>query len=90
MKYKKIALIFPGQGAQYIGMGQEFYEKFDFIRDIYDQGSQVLGYDVADTCFKKPKMGKMRHKPDLNKTIYTQPMVLTTAYAAYGPSQDGC
>ncbi len=84
MKYKKIALIFPGQGSQYVGMGKEFYDRFKFVRDIYDQANQILGYDLSEQCFKKRKLGKViMHKDDLNKTIYTQPAVLTTSYACF-------
>jgi [acyl-carrier-protein] S-malonyltransferase len=84
MKYKKITLLFPGQGSQYVGMGKEFYDRFKFVRDIYDQANQILGYDLSEQCFKKRKFGKMiMHKDDLNKTIYTQPAVMTTSYACF-------
>jgi [acyl-carrier-protein] S-malonyltransferase len=84
MKYKKIALIFPGQGSQYVGMGKEFYDRFQYVRDIYDQANQILGYDLSEQCFKKRKFGQViMHKDDLNKTIYTQPAVLTTSYACF-------
>ncbi|MBW2116732.1 MAG: ACP S-malonyltransferase [Deltaproteobacteria bacterium] len=84
MKYKKITLVFPGQGSQYVGMGKEFYDRFDFVKDIYNQAKQVLGYDLSEQCFRKRKFGKMiMHKDDLNKTIYTQPAVLTTSYACF-------
>ena len=84
MKYKKITLIFPGQGSQYVGMGKEFYDRFDFVREIYNQANQILGYDLSEQCFRKRKFGKMiMHKDDLNKTIYTQPAVMTTSYACY-------
>lgn len=91
MKYKKITLIFPGQGSQYVGMGYEFYEKFEFVRDIYDQGSQVLGYDVSDVCFKKHTLGrKIVHKADLNRTMYTQPTVLITSYVIFKVFEKTC
>jgi len=84
MKYKKVTLIFPGQGSQYVGMGKEFYDRFDFVRDTYNQANQVLGYDLSEQCFSKRKLGKrIMHKDDLNKTIYTQPAVLTTSYACF-------
>ncbi|MFH1351803.1 MAG: ACP S-malonyltransferase [Pseudomonadota bacterium] len=91
MKYRKIILIFPGQGSQYIGMGKEFYDTYGFVRDIFDQASEVLGYDVADVCFKGHKIGKFMHiAADINKTIYTQPTVLTTSYACYKVLLEGC
>ncbi|MFC1866986.1 ACP S-malonyltransferase [Thermodesulfobacteriota bacterium] len=90
MKYKKITLIFPGQGSQYVGMGNEFYENFDFVSEIYDKGSQLLGYDIPDLCFKKHPLGKMMHKADLNKTVYTQPTVLTTSYVCFRVLEETC
>lgn len=90
MKFKKITFIFPGQGSQYIGMGNEFYEKFDFARDIFDEASQVLGYDVAHLILKKIRFGKIRHKADLNKTIYTQPAVLITSYLCFKVFETFC
>ncbi len=72
MKYKKITLVFPGQGSQYVGMGKEFHDEFKIARDIFDQANQVLGYDLADLCFRKPEPGKESiDRGDLNKTIYT-------------------
>lgn len=91
MKYKKITLVFPGQGSQYVGMGKEFYDKFKIVRDIYDQANQVLGYDLSDQCFRKPGLGKgIIHRGDLNKTIYTQPAVFTTGYACYRVLEETC
>lgn len=90
MKQKRIIVIFPGQGSQYVGMGKDLYDQFKLVRDIYDEVSQVLGYDMAALCFKKPKFGKIMHKADLNKTIYTQPAVLTMSYACYRVLEQTC
>ncbi|MFH1481671.1 MAG: ACP S-malonyltransferase [Pseudomonadota bacterium] len=91
MKYKKVTLVFPGQGSQYIGMGKEFYDRYDFVRDIYDKASQVLEYDIADLCFKEHMFGKLVHMAaDINKTIYTQPTILATSYACYRVFQERC
>jgi [acyl-carrier-protein] S-malonyltransferase len=84
MKYKRIVLVFPGQGSQYVGMGKEFYDNFKSVQDIYNRASGVLGYDISEHCFKKPTLGhKIIHWGDLNKTIYTQPAVFTTGYACF-------
>ena len=90
MTSKRITLIFPGQGSQYVGMGKELYDRFELVRDIFDEASQVLDYDISDVCFKKYKLGKLMHKADLNKTIYTQPAVLTMSYACYRVLDETC
>lgn len=91
MKYKKIALIFPGQGSQYVGMGKELYDRFKMVRDVYDESSSVVGYDMAEKCFKKPMIGSsLLHRPDLDRTKYTQPAVFTTGYACYKIFEEMC
>ena len=91
MKYKKIALVFPGQGSQYVGMGKDLHDRFKLVRDIYDEASSVVGYDMADKCFKKPMIGsKLMHRADLDKTKYTQPAVFVTGYACYKIFEEMC
>jgi [acyl-carrier-protein] S-malonyltransferase len=91
MKYKKIAVIFPGQGSQYVGMGKELYDRFKLVRDVFDEASSVVGYDMGDKCFKKPLIGsKLVYKADLDKTKYTQPAVFTTGYACYKIFEEMC
>jgi [acyl-carrier-protein] S-malonyltransferase len=91
MKYKKIALIFPGQGSQYVGMGKELYDRFKLVRDVYEEASSVVGYDMVEKCFKRPLIGsKLVHRADLDKTKYTQPAVFTTGYACYKIFEEMC
>ena len=91
MKYKKIALVFPGQGSQYVGMGKELHDRFKLVRDIYDEASSVVGYDMAEKCFRKPMIGsKLMHRADLDKTKYTQPAVFVTGYACYKIFEEMC
>ncbi len=91
MKYKKVVLLFPGQGSQYVGMGKEFYDTYPYVRELYDQASEILGYDISEVCFKERKFGKLIHiAADINKTIYTQPTVFLTSYCAYRVFEERC
>lgn len=72
---KKTAILFAGQGSQYIKMGQDFYDKFDYIKDIYKTANSILGYSIENLCFKENDL--------INQTIYTQPCVLVTSIAIY-------
>ncbi|WP_077612883.1 ACP S-malonyltransferase [Clostridium sp. Marseille-P2415] len=69
----KIAFIFPGQGAQYCGMGQDFYEQTAIGKEIYDMASGLLGFSVPELCFEK--------NDRLDITEYTQAAMVTTGIA---------
>lgn len=69
----KTAFIFPGQGAQYPGMGKDFYDSFETARKIYELAGEVTGLDVARLCFTENEQ--------LNITEYTQIAMLTTEVA---------
>ena len=69
----KIAFLFPGQGAQKAGMGQDFYEKFPSAKEIFDQASQWLSLDMKELCFEK--------NDRLDLTEYTQAALVTTCLA---------
>lgn len=69
----KIAFIFPGQGAQVCGMGQEFYEQTETGKQIFDQASKILGFSVPELCFEK--------NDRLDLTEYTQPAMVTAGIA---------
>ena len=91
MDHRKVVLLFPGQGSQYVGMGKDFYEQYSFVRELYEEANGVLGYDVADICFKEHKLGRLIHvAADINKTIYTQPTVFLTSYACYRVFEKMC
>lgn len=69
----KIAYIFPGQGAQYFGMGQDFYESFPESREIFDKASDLLSIDMKKLCFEE--------NDQLNLTEYTQAAMVTVSAA---------
>ena len=46
----KIAFLFPGQGAQYVGMGKDFYEAFPVCREVFEEASKASGLDIAKIC----------------------------------------
>ena len=65
--------MFPGQGAQYVGMGKEFYDNNEKSRSIYEQASAAVGLDIEALCFEE--------NTDINITEYTQIAMLTTEVA---------
>ena len=70
----KIAFIFAGQGAQYIGMGKDIAEKYSVSMEVYDKANELLGFDVKELIFN----GSIE---ELNKTENTQPAILTSTIA---------
>ena len=71
----KVALLFPGQGAQHVGMGKTLAAKFPAARALYDQASEILGYDLAERCFEGPIT-------QLDTTAVSQPAIFVTSLAA--------
>lgn len=69
----KTAFVFPGQGAQYVGMGKDFYENFETAKAVYDLAKEATGLDVAELCFTE--------NDKLNVTEYTQIAMLATEVA---------
>ena len=69
----KIAFMFPGQGAQYVGMGKDFYDQITVSKDAIQTASKVVGLDLEKLCFEE--------NADLNITEYTQIAMLTVEVA---------
>ena len=70
----KVAFIFPGQGAQYVGMGKDFYESFKESRLVYEEANDSLNMDLKSMCFEGSE-------EELMKTENTQPAILATSIA---------
>ena len=70
----KRAFLFPGQGAQTVGMGKDIYEKYEEAKKIYEKASEISGIDIKKICFEGPE-------EELNKTENTQIAILTTSLA---------
>ena len=69
----KLAFIFPGQGAQKVGMGKDFYETFDNVKEIFDSACEWLDLDIKALCFEE--------NDKLDLTEYSQPALVTTCLA---------
>ena len=70
----KIAFVFPGQGAQAVGMGKDAYEAFDSSRSVIDRADEALGFNLSEIIFNGPE-------EVLKQTANTQPALLTVSIA---------
>jgi [acyl-carrier-protein] S-malonyltransferase len=70
----KTATLFPGQGSQSVGMGEEFYQEYDFVREIFDMAGETTKINIIKLCFKGPM-------EELTKTVNLQPAVTTVNLA---------
>lgn len=71
-----VACVFPGQGSQYVGMGQELYQAYPLVRETFAQASELLGLDLAALCFEGPE-------EVLTDTLNAQPAILTLSVAMW-------
>ncbi|MEE0348579.1 MAG: ACP S-malonyltransferase [Lachnospiraceae bacterium] len=74
---EKIAFVFPGQGAQKIGMAKDFYDTFESSKEVFRAANEVLDVDIEKICFEEEEK--------INLTEYTQPALLTACTAMLQP-----
>lgn len=72
---RKIAFLFPGQGAQSVGMGQDLIENFSQADELIDEANRLLGFNLKSLCFDGPK-------EELDQTINTQPAIFAISIIA--------
>ncbi len=70
-----IAFVYPGQGAQYVGMAQDLYETYPEIKELYQKANEILGYDISEVSFSGPE-------DKLKQTFITQPAIVMHSIAA--------
>src|SRR5688572_29795269 len=69
-------ILCPGQGAQVVGMGKDFYDSSPVARETFDRANEVVGFDLASLCFNGPD-------EELTKTDKAQPAIYVTSTAAH-------
>jgi [acyl-carrier-protein] S-malonyltransferase len=73
---KKTAFLFPGQGSQSVGMGLDFYQEYDSVREIFDMAEEITKIKISDLCFKGPF-------DELTQTVNLQPAVTAVNLACF-------
>ena len=68
------AYVFPGQGAQFSGMGKDLYDQFDWAKDLFAEADSILGFKISDIMFSGSD-------EDLRRTDITQPAVFIHSVA---------
>ena len=70
------SVIFPGQGSQMVGMGKEFYDKFDLVKNLFKEADDTLNFSISKLILEGPK-------EELDLTINTQPAIFLISYSIY-------
>ncbi len=78
---KKVAYVFPGQGAQTVGMGKDLYDSFDSIKKLFKQADDAVGFPLSRICFEGPE-------EELRKTSNAQPALVAVSIACLKAAQE--
>jgi len=70
------SVIFPGQGSQMVGMGKEFYDKFDLVKNLFKEADDTLNFSMSKLILEGPK-------EELDLTVNTQPAIFLISYSIY-------
>ena len=70
------SVIFPGQGSQMVGMGKEFYDKFDLVKNLFKEADDTLKFPISKLILEGPK-------GELDLTVNTQPAIFLVSYSIY-------
>jgi [acyl-carrier-protein] S-malonyltransferase len=70
------SVIFPGQGSQMVGMGKEFYDKFDLVKNLFKEADDTLNFSMSKLILEGPK-------EELDLTANTQPAIFLISYSIY-------
>lgn len=73
---EKLGFLFPGQGSQKIGMGQDLYENYTLAREVFEEADEILGFSLSRLCFEGPE-------EKLRATENAQPAILAASIAAF-------
>ena len=70
------SVIFPGQGSQLVGMGKDFFEKYDLVKKLFKEADEVLGFNLSKLILEGPK-------EELDLTTNTQPAIFLISYSIF-------
>ena len=70
------SVIFPGQGSQMVGMGKEFYDKFNFVKNLFEEADETLNFSLSKLILEGPK-------DELDLTVNTQPAIFLISYSIF-------
>ena len=76
------SVIFPGQGSQMVGMGKEFYERFDIVKNLFKEADDALNFSISKIILEGPK-------EELDLTVNTQPAIFLISYSIYNVIKKG-